>query len=428
MSSLVAVPNQALAADAPNVNASAAIAIEESTGKILYAKDADKLLGIASMTKMMDEYILLQEIKAKKINWTDKVTISEYAHKISQDTSLSNVPLKLGEEYTVEELYEAMAIYSANGAAIALSEKLAGSEGKFVELMNKKAKELKLGEFRFVNSTGLNNSDLKGMQQVGDKNAENQMTAKGMAKLAQHLIQDYPEVLKTASITKKDFRPGTSDRIAMSNWNWLLPGLIYGREGVDGLKTGTTDYAGMCLTSTATQNGMRVITVVLHANGGKGSGQHNSARFDETNKMLDYAFGNFKLAEVQQKGSKIAKPKTADVSGGKEESVPLTAGQNVTLVVPNAAGKPNLETKVTLKNKTVEAPVKKGDKLGTMTVTLKGGDSLGYVDGKNVETVAVTAGADVEESGIMSRAAKAVGGFFKGIGNYVVDGVKGWFN
>lgn len=428
ISGLVFAPNSAAAADAPTINANGAIAIEESTGKILYSKDADKMMGIASMTKMMDEYILFEQMDAKKISWDDKVKISEYAHKISQDTSLSNVPLREGEEYTVKELYEAMAIYSANGAAIALAEKMAGSEGDFVKMMNKKADQLKLGEHHFVNSTGLNNSDLKGMQQVGDKNDENKMTAKGMAKLAQHLIQDYPEVLKTASTTKKDFRPGTSDRIEMSNWNWLLPGLIYGRKGVDGLKTGTTDYAGMCLTATATQNGMRVITVVLHANGGKGSGQHNSARFDETNKMLDYAFDNFKLEEVQKKGSKIKKPASAKVEDGKESTVSLTAGKDVSLVVPNAAGKPKVDTKVSLKNKTVTAPVKKGDKLGTMSLSLKGGDNLGYVDGKQSESIPVLAGEDVEKAGVFSRSAKAVGGFFQGIGNYVVDGVKGWFN
>ncbi|MCH2743515.1 D-alanyl-D-alanine carboxypeptidase, partial [Listeria monocytogenes] len=85
---------------------------------------------------------------------------------------------------------------------------------------------------------------------------------------AKHLINDSPAVLKTASTTKKEFRKGTSDQIDMKNWNWLLPGLIYGRKGVDGLKPGTTDYAGMCVTATAVQDGMRGITVVLHANGG----------------------------------------------------------------------------------------------------------------------------------------------------------------
>ncbi|HDI3478327.1 TPA: D-alanyl-D-alanine carboxypeptidase [Listeria monocytogenes] len=427
VSGFLVSPKAAQAAEAPNVNANAAIAIEESTGKILYSKDADKLMGIASMTKMMDEYLLLEAIDKGKLKWDDKVTISEYAYKVSQDTSLSNVPLRLGEEYTVQELYEAMAIYSANGAAIAISEKIAGSEKEFVDAMNKKADELNLGEHQFVNATGLNNEALKGGQQVGGPKDENKMTARGMAKLAKHLINDYPDVLKTASTTKKEFRKGTSDQIDMTNWNWLLPGLIYGRKGVDGLKTGTTDYAGMCLTATAVQDGMRVITVVLHANGGA-PGEHTSARFDETNKMLDYAFNNFKVKEVQKAGSKVKNPSTIAVDKGKEDTVGLVTKDAVKLVVPKNGNAPKLNTKVTMKEKTIEAPVKKGTEVGKMEVSLKDGDKLGYVDGKQTETIDVLTASDVEKANWFMLSTQAVGSFFTGMGNYVSDGVKGWFN
>ncbi|MDT0000899.1 D-alanyl-D-alanine carboxypeptidase PBPD1 [Listeria cossartiae subsp. cayugensis] len=427
VSGFLVSPKAAQAAEAPNVNANAAIAIEESTGKILYSKDADKLMGIASMTKMMDEYLLLEAIDKGQLKWDDKVTISEYAFKVSQDTSLSNVPLRLGEDYTVQELYEAMAIYSANGAAIALSEKIAGSEKDFVDAMNKKAEKLGLGEHKFVNSTGLNNEDLKGEEQVGGPKDENQMTARGMAKLAKHLIDDYPDVLKTASITKKEFRKGTSDQIDMSNWNWLLPGLIYGRQGVDGLKTGTTDYAGMCLTATAVQDGMRVITVVLHANGGA-PGAHTSARFDETNKMLDYAFNNFKVKEVQKAGSKVKDPSTLAVNKGKEDTVGLVTKDAVKLVVPKNDNSPKLNTKVTLKEKKIEAPVEKGTTVGEMEVSLKDGDDLGYLDGKQTETIDVQTASDVEKANWFMLSAQAVGSFFTGIGSYVSNGVQGWFN
>ncbi|HHW4523602.1 TPA: D-alanyl-D-alanine carboxypeptidase PBPD1 [Listeria monocytogenes] len=427
VSGFLVSPKAAQAAEAPNVNANAAIAIEESTGKILYSKDADKLMGIASMTKMMDGYLLLEAIDKGQIKWDDKVTISEYAYKVSQDTSLSNVPLRLGEEYTVQELYEAMAIYSANGAAIAISEKIAGSEKEFVDAMNKKADELNLGEHQFVNATGLNNEDLKGGQQVGGPKDENKMTARGMAKLAKHLINDYPDVLKTASTTKKEFRKGTSDQIDMTNWNWLLPGLIYGRKGVDGLKTGTTDYAGMCLTATAVQDGMRVITVVLHANGGA-PGEHTSARFDETNKMLDYAFNNFKVKEVQKAGSKVKNPSTIAVDKGKEDTVGLVTKDAVKLVVPKNGNEPKLNTKVTMKEKTIEAPVKKGTEVGKMEVSLKDGDKLGYVDGKQTETIDVLTASDVEKANWFMLSTQAVGSFFTGIGSYVSNGVQGWFN
>lgn len=415
------VPNDSQAATTPNVNAKAAFTIEESTGKVLYEKNPDQLLGIASMTKMLDEYILLEKIDQGKLKWTDKVKISDYAHEVSQDTSLSNVPLRNGGFYTVKELYQAMAIYSANGAAIALAEKIAGSEKAFVGLMNEKANSLKLGKHKFVNVTGLNNSDLKGKKQIGGKNSENKMTARGMAKLAKSLIDTYPDVLKTASTTKLAFRKGTSDQINMSNWNWLLPGLIYGRKGVDGLKTGTTDYAGMCLTATAKQDGMRVITVILHANGGNSSDQHDGTRFKETNKMLDYAFDNFKVKQVAKAGQAVKKPASISVKDGKEDSVKLETNKNVNLVVPKDQANPKLSENVKLVSKEITAPVKKEQKLGTMEIALKNDDGLGYIDGSKTNKIQVVATNAVDKSN----------GFvlmLKGFGSYFVDGVKGWFN
>ncbi|AQY52399.1 D-alanyl-D-alanine carboxypeptidase [Listeria weihenstephanensis] len=425
MSSLVHGPIAVDAAVAPpTINANAAITIEEGTGKILYGKDIDKLMGIASMTKMMDEYLISEAVAKGKLKWDDKVTISDYAYEVSQDRSLSNVPLRRGEEYSVEELYQAMAIYSANGAAIAIAEKIAGSEAKFVDMMNKKADELKLGEHHFVNSTGLNNADLKGKSQVGSATDENKMTARGVAKLAQHIVKDYPDVLKTSSIAKKKFREGTSDQIDMTNWNWLLPGLIYAREGVDGLKTGTTDYAGQCLTATAVQDGMRVITVLMHANGG--TSDHDKTRFSETNKMLDYAFNNFKLMEVRKADAAVKE--TIPVDKGKEDNVSLMTKEAVKIVVPKTTTEPKLDEKVTLDKKTLDAPVKKDTKVGTMSVQLKDGDTLGYVDGKKTDTINVVTKDDVEKANWFMLMLSSIGGFFTSIWDYVADGVKGWFN
>lgn len=425
MSSLVHGPVTVDAAVAPpTVNANAAITIEESTGKILYGKNPDQLMGIASMTKMMDEYLLLEAIGKGKLKWDDKVTISDYAYEVSQDRALSNVPLRRGEQYSVEELYQAVAIYSANGAAIAIAEKIAGSEAKFVDMMSKKADELKLGAHRFVNVSGLTNSDLKGHHQVGAITDENQMTARGVAKLAQDLIQDYPEVLKTSSIAKKKFREGTSDQIDMTNWNWLLPGLIYARTGVDGLKTGTTDYAGQCLTATAVQDGMRVITVIMHANGGTSA--HDKTRFSETNKMLDFAFNNFKVMEVR-KANAAVKDKIK-VNKGKEDSVNLVTKDAVKTVVPKATTKPKLDEKVALDEKTLDAPVKKDTKVGTMAVQLKDSDTLGYIDGKKTETINVVTKDDVAKSNWFMLTLQNIGDFFTGIWDYITGGVQGWFN
>ena len=261
--SLIQVPERALAQDALDINAGAAILVEASTGKILYAKNEDAALGIASMTKMMSEYLLFEAIHDKKITWDQEQTISEFVHQVSIDMSLSNVPLNAGTKFTIEELYEAMAIYSANGATIAIAEAIAGSETEFVKMMNNKAKELGLENYQFVNSTGLNNRDLKGKHPEGTgPDDENVMSARSTAELAVRLLADYPEVLETTSTPVKEF-PGMPGE--MKNWNWMLPGLIFEYPGVDGLKTGTTDFAGYCFTGTALRDDLRVITVIMDA-------------------------------------------------------------------------------------------------------------------------------------------------------------------
>ena len=168
---------------------------------------------MASMSKILTEYLILEAINNQQISWEDTTSISEYAHRVSQNLSLSNVPLRRDEHYTIRELYEAMAIYSANGATIALAEVLAGSETEFVRLMNAKAKELGMENYTFVNSTGLNNKDLFGMHPAGTADAENLASAKDTALMALRILQDYPEVLTIASIPRKTFRPDTVMRV-----------------------------------------------------------------------------------------------------------------------------------------------------------------------------------------------------------------------
>ena len=127
-------------------------------------------------------------------------------------------------------------------------------------------------------------------------NDENVMPARSVAKLAYHLLKDHPEVLETARIPKKTFREGTDDAIEMPNWNLMLPGLVYEYEGVDGLKTGTTEFAGHSFTGTAKRNGMRLIAVVMKAVDSNGVGSYK-ARFDATAKLFDYGFGQFSKQE-----------------------------------------------------------------------------------------------------------------------------------
>ena len=212
----------------------AAILIDAETGKVLYEKNADQLLGVASMSKMMTEYIVLEAIEEGKIHWDQKVRINEFIHRLSSpNLGLSTVGLTQDEEYTVKELYDSMVIHSANASTVALAELLAGSEANFVKMMNEKAEELGLQDYHFVNSTGLNNSDMLGGHPEGtDVNDENKMSARATAQLAYRLLKDYPEVLQTASQPVLEFRG-----VEYKNFNWMLPGLIFEYDGVDGLKT-----------------------------------------------------------------------------------------------------------------------------------------------------------------------------------------------
>lgn len=187
-----------------NINAEAALLLEQSTGKIIYQKNIDTVLGIASMTKMMTEYLILEAVHEKKLSWEDQYNVTEYVHTISQDTSLSNVPLRRDGTYNARELYEAMAIYSANGATIALAEMVAGSEEAFVVKMNEKAEELGLKDYKFVNTTGLNNADLYGMHPANTAaDEENVMSARATAKLAFHLLKDFRNFWRLQASTRK---------------------------------------------------------------------------------------------------------------------------------------------------------------------------------------------------------------------------------
>ncbi|EEM13208.1 D-Ala-D-Ala carboxypeptidase A; Serine peptidase; MEROPS family S11 [Bacillus pseudomycoides] len=402
-----------------NVEAGAAILVEADSGKILYQKNADELLAIASMTKMMSEYLVNEAVAKGKLKWDQKVKVSEYAHMISQDRSLSNVPLENGGSYTVKELYEAMAIYSANGATIALAEAIAGKEADFVKMMNDKAKELGLKNYKFVNSTGLTNHDLKGQQPEGTTpDEENKMSARDCAILAQHLIQDFPKVLETAKIPKKVFQEGGKYPVKMDNWNWMLKGLVKEYEGVDGLKTGSTPEAGDCFTGTAERNGMRLISVVIKTNS-------HTARFDETKKLFDYGFTNFEVKKVYPKGSAVKGHETVRVENAKDKDVTIQTKQAIALPMLKGS-KDAYKTEFKDVSKDKEAPIKKGTTLGQMIISPKDNNDPGFLSGKSLQVDLITK-SEVEKANWFVRSMRGIGSFFSGIWNSAVDTVKGWF-
>ena len=399
------------------VDAEASITVDFETGQILQGKAVDEPLGIASMSKMIVEYILFEEIEAGNISWETEVSISDYAQQISQNYELSNVPLRSDDTYTIEELYEALAIYSANGATIAIAEAIAGSEPAFVDRMKETVESFGITDAYLVNSTGLNNEDLQGnIYPDSAETDENMMSARSSAILANRLLNDYPEVLEVASVPTKTFREGSSaDEVEMINWNWMLPGLINERENVDGLKTGTTIFAGATFTGTAEEDGRRLITVVLN------SGDDKTTRFVETDKMLDFGFEKWAKQEVTENWDTGLEYEPLAVSNGKEDTVDFEPSETLEMLVQlgdnveenlnySIVWNPDIVTE----EGTVEAPVADGMELGELVIEYSGNE-LGYLDEEKVTSVPLVATEAVDKAGFFGQAWNWMVSFFDSI-------------
>lgn len=416
---------KAEAADDPlGLNVEAAILIDADTGKVLYEKNADVVLGVASMSKMMTEYLVLEAIHEGKITWDQQVNINEYIHKLSAAPGLSNIGLTQGENYTVEELYQAMAIHSGNAATVALAELIAGTEKNFVTMMNNKAEEIGLKDYKFVNSSGLNNRSLLGNHPAGAPDEESVMSARDTAKLAYRLLKDYPEVLETASQSRLTFRDGRT----YDNFNFMLPGLVYEYEGVDGLKTGSTNFAGFGFTATAKRGDQRFISVVMKA-------ETRDIRFTETEKLLNYGFSNFAKETLFPGKYQVKGQETVPVSKGKQGEVNIETAQDLVLTIKSGE-KDQYEPKLVLnqdllnENGELTAPISKGDQIGYLTAHLKDGESLGFVaeEDANLAQVPVVAAEDVEKANWFVLSMRAVGGFFGDLFGSVAGAVKGLFS
>lgn len=261
----------------PAINAQAVVLMEIDTGRILVNHNGEMPLPPASMSNLMTELIILEDLKAERISWDDEVAISEEASTIG-GVQLS---LKEGDVLTVRELFQSVAVYSANDAAMALAEHASGSEKAFVQRMNAKAKEIGLSSHtRFSSSSAI---DGRGSGKAGSGQDEGtRMTARDTALLAAHLIDHHPDVLTASSQTQLKI---VGRDLYLSNTNWMLPSLRgpYSYEGTDGLKTGYNEQLGYCFTGTAERHGTRLIAVVMGT-------PTKEARFEETRKLFEYGF------------------------------------------------------------------------------------------------------------------------------------------
>ena len=315
-------------------NAKSAIMIEASTGEIIYEKNAHEKLPPASMTKMMSMLIIMENIEAGKLKWDEIVTASVKASSMGG----SQIFLEAGEKMSVLELLKGIAIGSGNDATMALAERISGSESEFVKLMNSKAQDLKLKNTNFKNPTGLD--------------AENHYSsAYDMAIIAKELVK-HKKILEFTSIYEDYLRQNTDKKFWLVNTNRLVR--FY--QGVDGLKTGYTEEAGYCLTSTAKKNGLRLITVVMNE-------PDSNTRNNETTAMLDYGFNAYSVDNVIKSDTSLGK---IEVEMGNKKKVDFYALEDINILNNNSKEKRNVSYNIKLDK--VVSPLKKNDVVGKLEV------------------------------------------------------------
>lgn len=359
-----------------SIDAKAAIAVDADTGKIFYAQDSTTPMPIASITKVLSIYVVYDKIKNEELDLLDQVVISPQLAELSTKPELSNVALVANQAYTVESLIHASLIQSANAAVMALGEKVAGSQEQFVNLMRQKAESLGITDAKIISVSGLNNRDLGDFRYPGTgDDEENEMSAQDVAIIAKHFIEDYPEVLNITSTVQESFGENTAQPSIMQNWNQLLPGLPLQKEGVIGLKTGTTDLAGACFVGVIRQNSREVITVVLHANN---QANDSNARFVETSKLMDYALNQWQEITLSATDLTNAIQSKLAVIDGKQASVSLKVIDPYKLWVPVPFDIKQLKYEEQLEVQSIQAPVQMHREIGTLVIN-NPTDNYGYL-------------------------------------------------
>ncbi len=296
---------KAILPDGEELTSKSAYIMDFETGDTLYEFDADTQKACASIAKMMSVYVILDQIKAKKITPETIVPISKNVYNLSRNENYKMmVNLEYDEKYTVDEMLDMIVIFSSAACVSAVAELISGSEAEFVKLMNKKAKEIGIDSV-FYNGTGVC------LNPEVDK--ENMMSAREIAKMTKKMIEDYPEVLERTKCASVEFHGKT-----YYNLNKLFTDFYY--EGADGFKNGMTDASGYCMCGTAAIDSKRVITVTLPSNS-------NEARFTDSIKMFDYGFKKLGVdtKKAQQKEEVIldeSKAVKVNIDGNYE--VPFT--------------------------------------------------------------------------------------------------------
>lgn len=355
------------------IDAKAALLMDYNTGKIIYSLNEKEELAPASITKIMTLLLAMEAISNERIKLNDNVIISEHASGMGG----TQVYLEPGETQTVENLIKAISIRSANDAAVALAEHIAGTEESFVKMMNDKAKELGMENTHFSNASGLPKENLY-------------TSAYDVALMSRELLR-HSKIHDYLSTWMEDLVVGKRkhDIQVMVNTNRLIKDY----EGANGIKTGSTSEAGYCVSASAKRQDLQLIAVIMGAPNGR-------VRFAEAKKLLDYGFANFDSITIGRKGDIIA---SIPVEKGREESVDIMLEKDSYVLVPKG-NKVSVEELPEYPDH-LEAPILRGDKVGELVVK---------ADGKEVDKINLIAKSTIEKGSIGTMLRKIIYNYLTG--------------
>ncbi|MFZ2539005.1 MAG: D-alanyl-D-alanine carboxypeptidase family protein, partial [Oscillospiraceae bacterium] len=335
------------------IAAKAGVLIDQINGTVLYEKNPHEKMPPASITKIMTMLLVMEAIDGGKVKMEDMVTASAHASSMGG----TQIWLKENEQMTVHDLMKACAVASANDAAMALAEHIGGSEEGFVAMMNNKAIELKMADTTFINPTGL---DAKG----------HLSSAYDIALMSKSLLA-HKEITAFTSIYMDSLRGGKTELV---NTNKLVR--FY--KGCTGLKTGTTDGAGSCVSVSATKENMGLISVVMGATTSKD-------RFNSAKQLLDYGFSNFAVYNTAISNDTL---KPVKVIGGVSATVDVESDKGSSIIIKKGKSKDIVENVTIVQD--VEAPVLKGQKLGEIKLSIDGEEIANFSVNAKTEVVQIT--------------------------------------
>lgn len=371
-------------ADDLDLPVQSAIAVEADTGKILYEKDSDKVRDIGGLSTLLTTYLIFEAIHDKKLSLKDPIKVSEKALALHAIEGAGSIPM-VADSYTVEDLLTALLVGNSSTAALALAEKVGGSEEQFVKKMKQKLADWGIQSPHLINATGLNSYTINGNSE--GKDDENQLSAYDIAVIAKHLLEDFPEVTKYTSKPTALF-----SNMQIENPNLMLEGMPNYRTGVDGLRVSNSSKGGISFASSTTQNGIHMITVVLGVDAVDGDPY---ARFVATSSLMNYVVRTYISSIIIKEGDSYQNSKVT-VQDGKSKTATAVAKKDFYIVEKQSN---QIEPKIKFNSNQTQfkAPLSSGTTVGKLQYSDPDKVGRGYLEGKQ-PSVEMVAGKTIEKS------------------------------